>query len=45
MDWRDSIWFFDVEVFPNDWLLCAESMDGRRVQFVNDYQWSCSLVK
>lgn len=37
MDWRDSIWFFDVEVFPNDWLLCAESMDGRRVQFVNDY--------
>lgn len=36
-NWKEKIWFFDTEVFPNDWLLCAESIDGERVEFRNDY--------
>ncbi len=35
-NWREDVWFFDTETLPNDWLFCAQSVDGGRVSFHND---------
>lgn len=42
-DYKTDTWFFDMEVLPHDWLLCALHMDGRRKMFHNNpdalYEW------
>jgi len=33
-DWRDDVWFWDMEVFKHDWMLCALSAKtGEKVYF------------
>jgi len=33
-NWRDDVWFWDMEVFPHDWMLCALSAKtGKKVYF------------
>ena len=33
-NWRDDVWFWDMEVFPHDWMLCALSAKtGEKVYF------------
>ena len=44
-DWRDEIWFFDTEVFPHRWLVCALSVTGERVSFSNDNDGFAYWVK
>lgn len=35
-EWKEWIWYFDMEVLAHDWLLCAISVNGDRVIFHNE---------
>lgn len=38
MEWKNRVWFFDIEVFKHDWVVCVKQLDtSKEMQFVNDY--------
>lgn len=38
MSWESRLWFFDIEVFKHDWVVCVKQLETHKeLQFVNDY--------